>query len=109
MHPNEVPVWRSIPRVVDWTAEPPGELAIPVVQGVGLTLRLAGTDEAGLEYWVVTADGLPCERGTLARSGPALVRLAPGSYRLLVRRAGATVREIPFALGSEPQTLDVGP
>jgi len=102
------PEWRGRRVVVDLTKGPVDDLVVSVHAAVDLILRPAADSVRTLPYWIFAPDGILASRGSFADSGVARERLAPGSYQLLLGEEASIVRQIPFTLGEQPMTLDVG-
>ncbi|HEV8113881.1 MAG TPA: carboxypeptidase-like regulatory domain-containing protein [Planctomycetota bacterium] len=100
--------WCGRPMLVDLREGAIDDVVVPVHVAVELILRPLTDDVRQHRYTIVTTDGLRLYTRPFRDSGVDRQTLAPGSYKLLLGEEASIVREIPFTLGEQPMTLDVG-
>ncbi len=99
----------TAPVVVDVTHGSVDGLVIEAKPATSVTLHPVSTEARQLAYWIVSDDGILCQRGAFRDRGDSAVLLGEGRFRLCVGRDASSVREIPFTVGKETVKVEVEP
>jgi hypothetical protein len=106
--PNE-PEWTIAPVLIDTRAGPAESLELVVVRGVELKLKPTSREVVGVVFRIMTTDGLPYRRGSFYDTNPRTLRIAPGSYDLVLSRDSKEIRRVPIRVGADGATEDIAP
>jgi len=95
--------WPLFAKLVDTSSGPIDDLEIELVRGVPLLLSSSDERWSAVRYTIFDSAGLPLVSSQLWSPEPWKILLAPGSYEIEARLAGApdSARRIPITIGSE--------
>jgi hypothetical protein len=95
------PMWSMSPQLIDTRGGPREDLRFVLAPTVEVEFRAPSNNSIGLNYMILTEDGLPYRRASVWQVGPDPLRLAPGRYRVVISdKVAGVLREVPIEVGS---------
>jgi hypothetical protein len=103
------PEWTIAPVLIDTRSGPAEHLEIVLARGAELTMKPTSKDVVGMGFRIMTTDGLPYRQGSFYETSPRTLRIAPGSYDLVLIRDSKEIRRVPIHLSAQGTTEEIAP
>jgi hypothetical protein len=103
------PEWTCAPLLIDTKSVPVENLEVVLRRGAELVMKPIAPSVVGTEFLILTLEGLPYRRGRFYESSPTLLRIAPGTYELVLTRDGAELRRMHIDVPETGTTIEIAP